>query len=230
MNTKNHKNLTFFIGTRAISDPVSIELSLKTIKSMKYASVERVMYLMMYYTGCRGEELDKMRKSNLILNTIYWHPCKGQKGFRKEVLPQCYIEELTLYWKCNRLPLDYLFGICYLTFCRYFNKLRPQLPIEWQEKKEILRNGNVIKVNKYCLNGLRKTFLTTVFGQEYENYKDSGMALEMTSQRALHSKTNITSFHYLKNMGELKKSKYWGHLPNEISTNEDVQETLLEFS
>ncbi|HZX44109.1 MAG TPA: hypothetical protein VFF28_00345, partial [Candidatus Nanoarchaeia archaeon] len=52
----------------------------EAVAFMKYGSDLRVMFEMLFLTGCRIKELDKMKISCFYGNVIYWELGKNQGG------------------------------------------------------------------------------------------------------------------------------------------------------
>ena len=169
---------------------------------LEYGNVIRVMFEMLAITGCRISELDKFKMSELYGGVIYWKPAKRQP-YRKEQLPAWYIKELLYYRKNNRVYQNKIFGISANTFRRYFNRdVRPKLP-SWTRVRLRAYKGALETEYILQLKGLRKTFQTHLFAQEYEKWKDANVAMEFTSKRMRHSTKHMTAYHYLENFETL---------------------------
>lgn len=178
---------------------VPIPFVRQALQLMEYASTERVMFQMLYFTGCRVSELDHMKPELLHENTIYWQPGKGQVGTRKEVLPEAYIKELAAYRSTHRVSSNQLFGPKATTFRRYFDRdIRPKLSPAWRMKRRVVRSKAFGEEYALQLKGLRKTFQTMVFVQEWRRWGAADVALEFTSKRVRHSSKHMTAYHYLQ--------------------------------
>lgn len=176
----------------------------KVLDFMTYASSVRVMFGMLFWTGCRICELDNMKRGNIYGDYVYWKTGKNQNDYRKEKLPKYYIDELKEYWATNRLLGDRMFGVKHDTFRRYFNKfVRPFLNDQWREERLVYKQSKLTRENILQLKGLRKTFQTFVFAQELWKWKDSKVALEFTSKKMRHSSERMTCYHYLNNFDVL---------------------------
>lgn len=167
--------------------------------NLPYGSAVRVMTLMLFYTGCRVIELNKMYLSNLSGNTIYWHPGKNQKGFRKETLPEKFITELKYYRSVERCNSTQLFGINHISYRTLFNKLRPDIGGAWMVKEGKISCDPSKTAWKLQLKGARKTFQTILFKYFMDKYQDAGVAMEMISKRMRHSSRHMTAYHYIEN-------------------------------
>lgn len=197
------------IITKTIDDNDSYAIPIPAVRealdTMTYASVERVMFEMLFYTGCRTSELDHMTPELLHEHTIYWYPGKSQTGWRKEVLPAHYIKELQEYRRTHRVSTSQLFGISHGTFRRYFNvHIRPLLGPAWHQKRLRPRSRALEPEYILQLKGLRKTFQTMLFAKEWQRWGASEVALEFTSKRMKHSTTHMTAYHYLQHFDSLQ--------------------------
>lgn len=174
------------------------------IGAMRYGSVERVMFQMLFYTGCRVQELDRMRRSRLYGEFLYW-PCgKNQKGWRKEKLPIAYLEELQTYWGTHAVKADHFFGVTAETFRGYFkHDMRRVLPESWQVKRPSMDASGVRLEYRYQLKGLRKDYQTLHFKKELDKWGDPGIAIEMTGRQMRYSTARISARHYVENFDAL---------------------------
>lgn len=199
------------------------------IESMTYASTERVMFQMLYYTGCRLTCLDRMFKKNLYGEWLYWQPGKNQRGFRKERLTTEYLEELGIYWNTHRVTGQAFFGVTGETFRGYFkNIVRPKLPSMWQRKRPIVKTTGVDYEYVYQLKGLRKNFQSLDFKRQLDEWGDPGIAIEMTSKRMCHSSTKITARHYVENFRTLGINELHSLDPAQLLKTHQ-QKRLLDF-
>jgi integrase len=192
------------------------------ISKMTYASDISVMFKMLLLTGCRISELDSLRIRNLFDNTFYFIPGKNQKRKpRKVVLPREYIKELVEYRKTNRVYSDRMFHISNVTFRKYFNRdIRPQIK-SWLVLKISARNGNLCTEYRYQLKGLRKTYSSTYFKEQYDKWGDANVALEVTSKHMKHSSTHMTAYHYIEEMNTIKGYK--------LEASKEEQKCLLDY-
>jgi len=176
----------------------------RVLDFMTYASTVRVMFGMLFWTGCRICELDNMKRGNIYDGYVYWKTGKNQNDYRKEKLPKHYLDELSEYWNSNRLLGDGMFGVKHDTFRRYFNKdVRSFLGVAWCEERLVYKQGNITRENILQLKGLRKTFQTFVFAQELWKWDNPEIALQFTSKKMRHSSTRLTAYHYLNNFDVL---------------------------
>ena len=176
----------------------------KTLDFMTYASTVRVMFGMLFWTGARICELDNMKRGNIYGGYVYWKTGKNQNDYRKEKLPNHFIEELQEYWGNNRILGDKMFGVASDSFRRYFNKfVRPFLSDLWREERLVYKQSTITRENILQLKGLRKTFQTYVFAQELWKWDNPEIALQFTSKKMRHSSTRLTAYHYLNNFDVL---------------------------
>jgi integrase len=176
----------------------------RVLDFMTYGSTVRVMFGMLFWTGCRICELDNMERGNIYDGYVYWKTGKNQNDYRKEKLPNHYIEELQEYWSCNRILGDKMFGCMADSFRRYFNKdVRPFLNDQWREERLVFKQGTIVRENILQLKGLRKTFQTFVFAKELWKWDNPEIALQFTSKKMRHSSTRLTAYHYLENFDVL---------------------------
>lgn len=167
---------------------------------LKYGSVERVMLLMLAYTGCRISELSIMETRDLNDLVISWRLGKNQVGRRKESLPESFVQELKFYRANNLTDSTRLFGVSHVTFRTRFNRLRKTVGGIWAEHSEDdLRADKTKKPYLLRLKGFRKTFQTVLFKYYIEKYGDAAVALEFVSRRMKHSSTHMTAYHYIEN-------------------------------
>jgi integrase len=176
----------------------------RVLEFMSYGSTVRVMFGMLFWTGARICELDNMKRGNIYDGYVYWKTGKNQNNYRKEKLPNHFIEELQEYWDNNRILGDKMFGVKHETFRRYFNKdVRPFLGDAWREERLVFKIGTIQRENILQLKGLRKTFQTFVFAQELWKWNNPEVALQFTSKKMRHSSTKLTAYHYLENFDVL---------------------------
>ena len=144
------------------------------IKTMKYASAERVMFEMLILTGCRVSELDNMLRKNIHGSRIYWALGKNQKTMRSELLSDQFIKELQSYWKSNRLWGEHVFGISHESFRRYFHaSVRPVLGFKWMQKIHDYSADSLTGWKfRYQLKHLRKDFQTLEFARQLKKWND----------------------------------------------------------
>lgn len=196
----------------------------KAISRMHYASTERVMFIMLVLTGCRLQALDTMFSSWLINGVLYYHPGKNQKQYLKTPLPNWYLKELCEYRKNHRIWGDHLFSCTADAFRRYFVRIRPSLGYAWTETA-LMPHHNLCRESYVLqLKGIRKMFWTMEFKRQLEEWKDAGVALEMTSKKAAHSTTHMTAYHYLRDFAQIGKQQ--GDITDLLGND---QKTLLEY-
>jgi hypothetical protein len=188
---------------------IPIDRVIEAFTFMKYGSVCRVMFTMLFLTGCRISELDVMLRKDIIEGMIYWFLGKNQHGMRKEKLPDWYLEELACYWKHSRTYSGKVFGVNSQSFVKMFNKdIRPKLSEEWQHKK-YAPNKNLNRMEHiYQIKGLRKDYQTMEFARQYEKWGDAHVALEWVSKMMQHSSARITAYHYIENFENLHVDRY----------------------
>ena len=203
------------------------------IEKMQYGSTERVMFQMLFITGCRITELDNMNFDKIFPYhkggyIIFWKKGKNQNGLRKERLSIRFYRELLHYRKHNRVYLNQLFGVKAQTFTRYFNRdIRPILSSEWKRKAPNPENNWKLE-HIYKVKGLRKDFWTLDYKNNLEKFKSPEIALEQTCKRAGHHSKHITYNHYIQSFDDLKIDKFAGMTPEEIlNYNSEKQQTRL---
>lgn len=163
------------------------------------------MIEMLFYTGCRPAELDRMKIDNLFENTLYWKLGKNQRSHRKEVLPAAYVKELREYRETHAVPQSKLFSMTADSLRARFNHhIRPYLGHSWTDKRLRSKNGFLVEEYILQIKGIRKTYQTMVFAQELKKWKSAEVAVEFTSKRMKHSSRSITCFHYIENFDVLK--------------------------
>lgn len=211
------------------SKAVPLKYIQEVIDTMAYASVERVMFQMLHYTGCRLQELDKMKRKNLVNDTIYWQLGKNQGSCRKEKLPPEYVEELRVYHENSPVPGSKMFHIGGETLRRYFTHLRQRLSPAWRERRRVLTSTGFKTEYVLQLKGLRKNFQTIVYAEELRKWKDAGVALEFASKRMKHSSARITAYHYIQNFDALGINEL-GQIDIKKVLNDRSQKRLLDYS
>lgn len=173
----------------------------EVVELLPYASAERVMFLMLYYTGARISELDKMNPKNLYDGYLYWPLGKNQKRWRKEKLPDDFILELSAYREKYSVPSSRIFHYCGESLRRVFNRdIRSRLPSAWQRKRLIPTRAGFKEEYILQMKGLRKTFQTVDFARELRKWNDAGFAMHRVAKRMKHSSTKITVSHYLEDL------------------------------
>lgn len=212
---------------------IPIHLVLDAIDKMKYATPERCMFIMSFLTGCRQSELNRMYVDKLYKVKdgyyIYWSLGKKQKGFRKEPLPEWFVEELFKMRNNYRCFQNKMFPILQITFRRYFNRdIRPSLNQEWVSKTLQGVNGELKPLYKYHLSGLRKTFQILLFYKFHQLSGSLEVALHQVSSRMKHSCTNITYRHYLDGYDQIKVHDHGSMLPIDF-LEAGYQSRLMEW-
>lgn len=153
-------------------------------------------------TGCRISALNNWRVDRIIGDHIYFHEGKSTRGLRKVQLPTGFLLELNEYRRRQQISGIKVFGINSETFVKHFRKyVRPLLGGRWLEKQHDFSYDEKLFV--YQLKFLRKNYQTLLFKQELDRWRDAYVALEFTSKAMRHSKTGITSYHYLENFDDL---------------------------
>lgn len=187
--------------SKAVPIPAIKEL----LDFLPYASTERVMIEMLFYTGCRTSELNHMRPEMIIDRYIYWELGKNQHHHRKEPLPDAFLDEIRAYRETHRVSTARVFSMTSESLRARFNhKIRPYLSSAWHEKRLVARKGCLMPEYILQLKGLRKTHATMIFSREFAKWKSADVALEFTSKRMNHSTTHMTAYHYLQNFDALK--------------------------
>lgn len=179
----------------------------QVLETLEYASVERVMFEMMFYTGCRGQELNNMFFDMIDTSDdnpiVYWK-CKKQGKPRRAKIPKAFYEELLVYRDNYRHYANRLFGVSYQTFRRYFYACRKKLPYCWQEKGLSFAHGCRLEAHVLQLKGLRKLYQTRTFKKNLELWNFNGdLALQLTSKEMQHSSTGMTAYHYIRHFDEI---------------------------
>lgn len=210
---------------------IPIDDVIRALQKLPYGNVHRCMMSMRFLTGCRNSELDNMMKSRIINGAIYWKKGKNQKGYRKEKLPDKFIEELKYMWQCNHTKLDAVFPITAETFMTQFNKLiRPVLGGKWLLKKPALFHNFARLTYIYQLSYLRKDFFTLDNANNYNRFKSLDVALYMTQKRMGHHCAYMTQAHYIQSWKSLDMDKYGSLSIQEIYDKEiNAQMPLFEW-
>lgn len=210
---------------------VPIPLVLEAISKCKYGSIVGLSLQFRFYTGCRGEELNKINPNNQSNGYIFWELGKNQVGFRREFIPEKWWAEYDFYRHQQGVPSSKLFHITNNTIRDYFNRhLRPRLSKLWQEKVPVMRSGQISLEYRYSWGGLRKTFQTLLFAHFWQKYNDASIALEMVSKRMHHSSGHMTIKHYIENAENIQAKSYLHLLPFEIASNIPRQSMLEYFT
>lgn len=175
---------------------------------MEYASVERVMFEMLVYTGCRIQELNLMKPRHLYGDTLYW-PCgKNQSGWRKEKLPIGYVLELNEYRQTHRVPESMLFGVSAETFRTYFKqRVRPRLGPSWQRQRLVPTKHGLKPEYVFQLKGTRKTFQTLKYHECLQEWGSPMVAAEMTGKQMRYATARVSLTHYVENLNSLGLNK-----------------------
>jgi len=228
----NKQPITYEV--RPITDNESYAVPIQAVREvldfLPYASTERVMFQMLFYTGCRASELDRMTPELIYENLIYWEPGKGQKGFRKEALPIPYIKELACYRETHRVRTNKLFSCTTGTFRRYFDRdVRPQLSPAWNMKRLNIRSNAFGQEYALQLKGLRKTFATLVFAKEWQKWGAAEVAMEFACKRMKHSSKGMTVSHYLDNFESLRLKKMSLFLSPDEAVKAASQTRMADF-
>jgi integrase len=202
----------------------------ESIKKIKYASHDNVMFKMCGITGCRIRELNNMELDRIFGKIIYWNTAKNQCSVRKMELPESYIKELETYRRNNYVKGNKLFGISSDTFRRRFNKIiRPKLGERWNIKRPLfLKNGKCRIEYRLQLKGLRKTYQTKAFVKFYDKWGDANIAMEKVCKEMKHSSKHITSYHYVENLNNNMMNEYRRFQQQELF-EKDNQKRIMDF-
>lgn len=187
----------------------------EVLEFLPYGNKLRIMFIFLIVLGCRISELNVLNTSQFYKSSkgwcIVWRCGKNQKGLpRKEYLPEFVVAELAAHRKLYNCPRYKLFSIDSDTFRRQFNKfVRPNLSDDWNDRVPNYKKSGPVRI-EYALQlkGLRKNFQTIEFKKALDKWKDSGVALEMTSKRMRHSSKHMTCNHYIQNFEDLELNKY----------------------
>ena len=196
---------------------IPFNFAVEPINILPYGSALRIMYQALFITGCRIRELDNFKKTNLYGEWFYWELGKAGHKWRKERLPESFLDELKHYRDHYRIYNNKLFGIKAETFVREFNRdVRPLLSKGWSEKRFKPCKSNFTTEYIYQMKGLRKNFMTLEFARQLDKWKDPSIAIEMTSKRAKHSSKNITVYHYIESFDSLNVNRFKEYTPAQI--------------
>lgn len=186
------------------------------------------MFEMLFFTGCRITELDRMHQSQIEENKIYWKLGKNQKQHRWEYLPQKYLEELIEYRKTHRVYGDRLFGVSSATFKSYFDKeMRSKLSSVWLERIRVYGHNMHTWQYRYQIKGLRKNFQSLIFHQLWKKYNDANVAVLMVQKRMRHKSERITAIHYIQECEHLQIQDYLKKDMEEIAQSAIEQQKLI---
>jgi integrase len=200
------------------------------VQAMDPATDNRVMFIMLALTGCRIKALESMRYDRIFGNDFFYRPCKSQKGWIKEYLPDWYLRELREYRESRKIMGNAMFGISSETFRRYFNRdERPRLPEPWRKKIRVPWTHTLKTEYQHELKGLRKNLQTTLFAQELKKWGNPEIALQFTSKHMKHSSTRITAHHYICNFDGLGISPDLKNVPSTTLMMDGDQRRILEY-
>lgn len=197
--------------------------------SMPYACTEKVMFGLLFATGCRIKELDSMKKSNIQGGMIYWRVGKNQRGWRKAPLCKEYLDELETYRCHHKVRHDRLFGVSSETFTRYFHRYKALLCGGWIDKKVVPRGQGFGGYSNYALAGLRKSYQTLRCAQRILELGDRNMAVSAVSKEMRHSSEKITDYYYLQDLKSLNAFVWAHHTPWTILYGDGLQHCLSEY-
>ena len=203
----------------------------EVINKLQYGEPNRVMFKMLFYSGCHIIELDMMQKSLLHEDgTFFFRVAKKRIGkLRKVKLPMDFIEELRYYWNHYLTYSDRMFGIGARTFVRYWNRdVRPRLSYKWNEKRPTNENSLLVLEYVLQLKGMRHTYATVYFAKFYKKYGDAYVAAELVSKLLLHSTKSITIRHYFSCLEVLGKELCELYDPMDILDNIS-QKRMLDY-
>jgi hypothetical protein len=210
MKQQLEKLTTQNIYFREEQSAIPFDLALKTINLMEYASLERVGFILLFLSGARVCELDRMSIDNLSGNELLWRPAKNQfrSRPRKAILPMEFLTEISEMRRKFGATKTIL-PINSHTFRRYFTKLRHKLGGEWLERLKTAKGGRVTLEYKYQLKGLRKLFATKVFFEKMKQFNSAECALLFACKELRHSSNKMTADHYLiEDVDKLGITKY----------------------
>lgn len=215
---------------------IPINEIIKAVNIMEYASTERVTFQLLTLLGCRIQELDTIKFTDIYpynsdMYIVYWKKGKNQKGNRSELIPNTLYNELVAYRENHKVLGKHLLGAKGQTFCRYFNRdIRPKLGGQWLTKEPNPENA-WREEYIYQIKGLRKTFVTFSFKKYYEKWKNPDMALEQISKQMGHKTKRMTSMHYLQETEPLGIDSFYNRYINfaDIIRDKERQSRLIEY-
>lgn len=215
---------------------VPVPVITRAINRLQYGSSCRVIFELLFLTGCRINEIQLFKWENVVEDEegnaqIYWRLGKNQdKQLRKAFLPKNYVNELKYYRRHSRIYHDRLFSCDGRSFARMFNKLRYTLGSEWTQKGKVIRRGFIGREYYYQLKGLRKTFQTWLFYRLYKQWNDSTVAMLLTSKEMKHSSMQMTAHHYIRHFDELEIEHYENYVPQDVVKYANEQLNLLDYA
>lgn len=214
---------------REDSIAMPIPIAMKFIYGLPYGCPERIFLTIYFLTGCRPCEPDNMLYSNIYGNRLFWRPAKNQKGkFRYVELPITVLKEIQFMREHYRVS-NQLLPYSSNTFrTDHFNRIRKQLKLD--AKIPALKGGAVKLENRYLIKGFRKLYSTKRFYELWQQYGDSGIALQMVAKELRHSDKKITCQYYIvENAEELGIIK-WINTPMATILQAYNQHSLNDFS
>lgn len=210
-------------------DIISFSNVCKAVNFLPYASQYRCMFLMLALTGMRIAELDRCFKSNLQGRVLIWRLGKNQRTWRKELLPDFFVNELKVFWQNEPTKGDKMFLCSAESFTRKFHKLRPKIGGEWNKKvKTKGRNTQWAYDWVLQLKNLRKNFWTFDYYRNLQKFPEH-LALLLTARRARHKSEFITGVHYAGNFDKLECERYKSYEMAQVLERGVCQKRLDDF-
>jgi len=213
-----------------VGNAIPWDMIQEVITYLKYGTASSIMFKTLVYTGCRISELSNMTPKNILNGYIIWKTGKNQTGYRKEKMPESWLDELKAYRSNNNCPINQLFHKRGQTFVDEFNKqIRSKLSPKWTWKRIHPVKDKFHAEYVFQIKGLRKNFQTIKFNKYYKKYKDAGVALEFISKEMKHSSKHMTAYHYIENCDILEIEKYRDLEIETILNTKKNQTSILEF-
>lgn len=193
-------------------------------------STVKVMYGMIFATGCRPSTLDLLETNDIIGYEIKFKECKtGNK--RVVYLGKKYLDQLIKYRKQNRTYDKKLFGIKAHSFRRIFDKdVRPKLGGIWVQKEPVKWGGIMQWCYTYQFYDLRRNYQTLTFAKNLQKWKDPYVALQFTKKEMGYGKSGdkVCVTNYIQEFDNLNIDKWINMTPAQMLEQAD-QERLYNF-
>lgn len=192
-----------------------------------YGNQYRVAFQFLALTGARISELKKIGLSCFYGNYVVWKAGKNQPGYRKEKLPNWFLQELFYYLKHHNHVASRIFPFDSSILRKILSSKRKQLGGPWLHMRPDPSKGAI--KNSYLLQvkGIRHTLATLKF-KNYAIKYGFTYALEKTANDLKHSTYKMTTRHYINEWEELGFERYEGKTMAEIIKTEP-QTKITEY-
>jgi len=198
-------------------EAIPIPLINKMLQFVPFGGDMFCFMLLLFDTGCRIVEIDRMFWRNVKGNWLYWTIGKNQTGMRRAWLCNKHLKVYKEYWDTHACVGDHLLGAKGESLAnRWRKEVRQHMPE--MQKQYINLNKTLMKDEYlYQAKSFRKTYCTLRYAYFLDQEKgDKVIALLKLQAEMRHSCKEMSYLHYVRDIKKIQADKYLGLKPYEI--------------